>query len=108
LQTLDSIGNLYPGNTLEADVLMAKARIKIQEKDFTGAVFLLKEIAEKHSFDLWADDAIFMLGDIYETQLKDTNLAKTYFQKIITDYPGSLWINDARKRFRALRGDKVS
>ncbi|RFZ90204.1 hypothetical protein D0C36_23475 [Mucilaginibacter conchicola] len=108
LQTLDSISTLYPGNTLEADVLMAKARIKIQEKDFNGAVLLLKDIAEKHSYDLWADDAVFMLGDIYETQLKDTNLAKTYFQKIITDYPGSLWINDARKRFRELRGDKVS
>ncbi|WP_292944887.1 tetratricopeptide repeat protein [Mucilaginibacter sp. 44-25] len=108
LQTLDSIEKQFPGNTLEADVLMAKARIRIQEKDFTGAVLLLKDITEKHSTDLWADDAVFMLGDIYETQLKDTNMAKTYFQKIITDYPGSLWINDARKRFRALRGDKVS
>ncbi|QXV65472.1 outer membrane protein assembly factor BamD [Mucilaginibacter sp. 21P] len=107
LQTLDSINKLYPGNILEADVLMAKARIKIQERDYTSAITQLKEIAEKHSFDLWADDAVFMLGDIYETQLKDTNLAKTYFQKIITDYPGSLWINDARKRFRALRGDKT-
>ncbi|MBL4678180.1 MAG: tetratricopeptide repeat protein [Mucilaginibacter sp.] len=76
LQTLDSISKLYPGNILEADVLMAKARIKIQEKDFAGAVLLLKEIAEKHNYDLWADDAVFMLGDIYETQLKDLNLAK--------------------------------
>jgi predicted Zn-dependent protease len=104
--TLDSIDKKYPGNPLGADILMAKARIMIQQKDFTGAVALLKEIVEKHSFDLWADDAVFMLGDIYETKLNDANLAKTYYQKIITDYPGSLWINDARKRFRLLRGDK--
>jgi len=32
--------------------------------------------------------------------------AKIYYQKIITDYAGSLWINEARKRFRILRGDK--
>lgn len=104
--TLDSIDKKYPGNALEADILMAKARIMIQQKDFTGAVIVLKEIVEKHSFDLWADDAVYMLGDIYETKLNDANQAKTYYQKIITDYPGSLWINDARKRFRLLRGDK--
>jgi lipopolysaccharide biosynthesis regulator YciM len=104
--TLDSIDKKFPGNALETDILMAKARIMIQQKDFTNAVVILKKIAEEHSFDLWADDAVYMLGDIYETKLNDANLAKTYYQKIITDYPGSLWINDARKRFRLLRGDK--
>ncbi|MBD1383655.1 tetratricopeptide repeat protein [Mucilaginibacter rigui] len=104
--TLDSIDKKYPGNALEADILMAKARIMIQQKDFTNAVTILKEIVEKHAFDLWADDAVYMLGDIYETKLNDANQAKSYYQKIITDYPGSLWINDARKRFRLLRGDK--
>jgi lipopolysaccharide biosynthesis regulator YciM/outer membrane protein assembly factor BamD (BamD/ComL family) len=106
LLTLDSIDKKYPGNALEADILMAKARIMIQQKDFTNAVVILKKIADQHSFDLWADDAVYMLGDIYETKLNDANLAKTYYQKIITDYPASLWINDARKRFRLLRGDK--
>jgi tetratricopeptide (TPR) repeat protein len=106
LLTLDSIDKKYPGNALAADILMAKTRIMIQQKDFTNAIALLKEIVEKHSFDLWADDAVFMLGDIYETKLNDANQAKTYYQKIITDYPASLWINDARKRYRLLRGDK--
>jgi len=46
-----------------------------------------------------------MLGDIYDNQLNDKPQAKIYYQKIITDYPGSLWINDARKRFRVIRGD---
>ncbi|QHS55725.1 tetratricopeptide repeat protein [Mucilaginibacter sp. 14171R-50] len=106
LLTLDSIDKKYPGNALEADILMAKARIMIQQKNYPNAVVLLKNIAENHSYDLWADDAVFMLGDIYETKLNDAAIAKTYYQKIITDYPGSLWLNDARKRFRLLRGDK--
>ncbi|RYD89150.1 MAG: tetratricopeptide repeat protein, partial [Sphingobacteriales bacterium] len=104
--TLDSVDKKYPGNALEADILMAKARILIQQKEFANAVVVLKAIAEKHTDDLWADDAVYMLGDIYETKLNDANLAKSYYQKIITDYPSSLWINDARKRFRLLRGDK--
>jgi tetratricopeptide (TPR) repeat protein len=106
LKTLDSIDTKFPGNSLTDDILMAKARLRLQEKDYAGAVPLLKKIADEHSFSLWADDAVFMLGDIYENHLDDKEQAKKYFQKIITDYAGSLWINEARKRFRVLRGDK--
>ena len=106
LKTLDSIDKKFPRNSLTDDILMAKARLLIQQKEYAGAVPLLKEIANEHSFDLWADDAVFMLGDIYENHLADKEQAKIYYQKIITDYAGSLWINEARKRFRLLRGDK--
>jgi tetratricopeptide (TPR) repeat protein len=104
--TLDSIGKIYPGNALAADVLMAKTRILIQQKQYTEAVVLLKQIADNYADNLWADDAVFMLGDLYENKLNNPALAQTFYQKIITDYPGSLWLNDARKRFRLLRGDK--
>jgi tetratricopeptide (TPR) repeat protein len=103
---LDSIGKKFPNNALEDDIMMSKSRILIQQKDYAGAVPLLKKILEQHPADLWADDAVFMLGDIYENRLNDKTTAQTYYQKIITDYPGSLWINEARKRFRLLRGDK--
>jgi outer membrane protein assembly factor BamD (BamD/ComL family) len=106
LETLDSIGAKYPNNTMGDAILMAKARIFIQQKNYTGAVALLKKISTDYSTGLWADDAVFMLGDIYENQLMDKEQAKIYYQKIITDYAGSLWINEARKRFRILRGDK--
>ena len=106
LATLDSIGGKYPVNALTDDILMAKARLLIQQKNYAGAVVLLKKIVETNSTGLWADDAVFMLGDIYENRLDDKAQAKTYYQKIITDYAGSLYINEARKRFRILRGDK--
>ena len=106
IATLDSIDKKFPNNSLSDDISMAKARILIQQKDYAGAVPLLKKIADEHSSSLWADDAVFMLGDIYENHLADKEQAKIYYQKIITDYAGSLWINEARKRFRILRGDK--
>jgi len=84
---------------------MAKARIFIQQKNYTDAITLLKKICEDSPTNLWADDAVFMLGDIYDNQLNNKPQAKIYYQKIITDYPGSLWINEARKRFRIIRGD---
>ncbi len=106
VKVLDSIDVKYPGNSLSDDILMAKARILIQQKSYNEAITPLKKIVSDHPFNLWADDAVFMLGDIYENHLNNKELAKTFYQKIITDYPGSLWINEARKRFRILRGDK--
>jgi tetratricopeptide (TPR) repeat protein len=105
---LDSINTKFPDNQLSDDISMAKARIAIQQKAYPDAVTYLKKIITDHPLDLWADDAVFMLGDIYENQLNDKEQAKTYYQKIITDYAGSLYINEARKRFRKLRGDTAS
>lgn len=105
-KTLDSIETNFPGSSLEDDILMSKSRLLIQQKNYQAAVTLLKKITTDHASDLWADDAAFMLGDLYENQLGDKEQAKIYYQKIITDYAGSLWINEARKRFRILRGDK--
>lgn len=107
MQVLDSVNIKYPDNILTDDISMAKARIFIQQKNYTEAVTYLKKIFTEHPTDLWADDAVYMLGDIYENELGDKEQAKQYYQKIITDYAGSLWINDARKRFRILRGDKA-
>ncbi|MDB4925676.1 tetratricopeptide repeat protein [Mucilaginibacter sp.] len=106
IKILDSINIKYPNNALSDDILMAKARIALQQKNYADAAADLKKIIAEHPTDLWADDAVFMLGDIYENQLTDKEQAKNYYQKIITDYGGSLFINEARKRFRKLRGDK--
>ena len=107
LITLDSIDKKFPNNSLNDDILMSKSRILIQQKSYADAVPLLKKIADDHPNDLWADDAVFMLGDIYENRLNDKASAIVWYEKIIKNYPGSLWINEARKRFRLLRGDKA-
>ena len=104
--TLDSIDKTYPGNSLTDDILMAKARIFIQQKQYETALAPLQKIAEEHPADLWADDAVFMMADIYDNHLNDKPKALKFYQKIITDYPGSLWITEARKKFRLLRGDQ--
>lgn len=105
ISTLDSLDNLFPGNSLSDDILMAKAKIYIKERKDSPAVLNLQKIADEYPTDLWADDAVFMLADLYEHRLNNKEKAQALFKKIITDYPGSLWLNEARKRFRALRGD---
>ncbi len=107
VKKLDSITIAHPQNGLADAILMSKARIFIKSGDFVKATEMLKEVAEGFKDGIWTDDALFTLGDLYEKKLNDVEQAKTYFQKLITDYPGSMFSAEARKRFRNLRGDGV-
>lgn len=106
LVVLDSINVLYPKNSLADDILMSKAKIYITQSKYTEALSQLQKIATEYATDIWGDAAVFMQADIYENKLNQPDKAKEFYQKIITDFPGSLYITDARKRFRTLRGDK--
>ncbi|SKB65079.1 tetratricopeptide repeat protein [Daejeonella lutea] len=107
LSLLDSLNILYPGNSLADDILMAKSRVYLKGNDIDKAVVQLQEIIDKHASDLWGDDALFTLADLYENKLSQPSKALELYQKIITDFPGSLYVIEARKRFRLLRGDKL-
>lgn len=107
LLILDSINVLYPGNSLADDILMAKSKIFIKNNTLNQAIDQLMGIIENYPSELWGDDAVFILADIYETRLNQAVKALELYQKIITDFPGSLYVIEARKRFRKLRGDKL-
>lgn len=107
LTILDSIPILYPGNSLADDIFMVKSKIFIKNNEFNQAIEQLIGIIENYPTELWGDDAVFILADIYETKLNQPAKALELFQKIITDFPGSLYVIEARKRFRKLRGDKL-
>ncbi|WP_307290460.1 tetratricopeptide repeat protein [Pedobacter agri] len=107
IRKLDSIAVVFPENGLTDAVLMTKAKILIKSNDFQSAADILKKLAENFKDGIWTDDALFTLGDLHEKKLNDIVQAKLYFQKLITDYPGSMFSAEARKRFRNLRGDGV-
>ncbi len=107
LKLLDSILLIAPYGSLVDDVLFQKAQIAIRQKDYLGAELLLKKLLEGHAYDILGDDATFLLAELYEYYLKDIPRAMEYYQKVMKDYPGSLFVIDARKRFRALRGDNI-
>ena len=65
------------------------------------------ELIETFDTSIWNDDALFTLGELYEKNIKDNEQAKTYYQKLINDHPGSMFSSEARKRFRILRGDNI-
>lgn len=107
LAKLDSIAIAFPNNSLVDDILMTKSRIYIKNNEIPNAVKVLTTLTEQQTNSIWVDDALFTLADLYDQQLKDTERAKNLYQKLINDYPGSMFSAEARKRFRKLRGDNV-
>jgi tetratricopeptide (TPR) repeat protein len=104
---LDSILMLYPGHALFDDIEFSKAQIYVRKREFTKAVPLLEDIIKNYGKDIKGDDATFLLAEINEKELHNTEKAKELYKSIITDYNNSLLVIEARKRYRALRGDKI-
>ncbi|MEQ8926524.1 MAG: tetratricopeptide repeat protein, partial [Fulvivirga sp.] len=72
---------------------------------FLESISLLERIVEYYGSDILSDDAYFSIGDIYDTHLGEKEKAMEYYRNFLTKYPGSVFIAEARKRFRELRGD---
>jgi hypothetical protein len=59
-------------------------------------------------YDILTDDALFEMASIYEKQLNENQLAMDFYQRLLVDFPGSIYVAESRKRFRQLRGDFVN
>lgn len=102
---LDTLSMLYSWHSLADEIHYMRFRIAKQEKDFDKAVKELTKVADNFSFDILADDALFNLAEIYHYFYKDEQKAAEYYKRILFDHPGSLYVIEARKRFRAIRGE---
>lgn len=101
----DSLIKSFPAHGLADEMLLRKAQAMSQQGKWSEAVVYLDKLIKDYGQDILADDAIFQLGEIYELHLNDKQKAADCYKKIIFDYRGSLLTVEARKRFRALRGD---
>ncbi|MBQ7734418.1 MAG: tetratricopeptide repeat protein [Bacteroidales bacterium] len=105
IKMLDSVLVADPYGKLADDVYFQKAKIAIKQKDYLGAENLLQEILKSYPTELLGDDAAYLMAQLYDYYLKDSNKAMEYYQKVLKDYSDSLFTTDARKRYRELRGD---
>ncbi|HTN16570.1 MAG TPA: tetratricopeptide repeat protein [Chitinophagaceae bacterium] len=99
---LDSIATAFPKNPLADDILLLKAKIAAKHKDFSRAIAYLKEIVERYGKDVLADDALFRIAEINRSVLKNKEDARRFYEQLIIDYPGSSFIQQARKELKTL------
>ena len=102
LAALDSVSTIYPDNSLIDDVDFRKAGIFQKQGKYEEASVLLNTIVKDHSWEMLADDALFQLATIYKNKLNRKPEAKELFKKMLTDYPGSVYVVDARAEYRKM------
>ncbi len=107
MKEADKIALLFPGHSLEDEVHYLKARVYGQLKNWDQSIASYKIIIKQHKADILYDNALFELASIYENQLKDTANAMKYYEKLILEEKGSLFVVESSKRYRALRGDVI-
>lgn len=105
---LDSLAKEFPGHSLSDDLYFKKAEIYAKRSDYDNALKLYNEVTLHYGDDVLADDSQFRIADILENIKKDKPAAMAAYELMLQHYPGSLFIMEARKRFRALRGDKIN
>lgn len=89
-------------------VLYKKALLYIKNEKYNLAIAdLEKVIATSKSDGIFMDDSIYQLAELYNNQLNNKEKAKEYYQKIIFDHPSSIYLVDARNKYRKLRGDNI-
>jgi len=106
--TLDSILTGYPSHSLMDEIKMLKAQMFYKQGQYENARELYQSIIDLHFKDITADDALFKLADMNQYIFNNPTKAMELYEKLITEYPGSLYVVDARKRFRELRGDAIN
>ena len=103
MAVLDGLAKMYPQNSLVDDILFRKAKIETEKQNYKLAAEYLEKIVGEFSYDLLGDDAQYMLAELYNYNLGNQEKAKNLYRDILTLYPGSVFIDESREKYRSLR-----
>ena len=107
IDTLRIINRKFKGQPIEDEALFKQAKLLIKQNNFDAAIINLEKVITLNPEGILIDDAYYELAELYKNHLKNTEKASEYYQKIIFDYSSSIFLVDARKKYRRIRGDKV-
>ena len=97
---LDDITHRTLDHPLFDEILVQKARIRMRQGRYAEADSLLQYVVDHYGTDILADDALFMLAELNEQQLNNAQKAQECYEKLVIDYPASLFVDRARKKLK--------
>lgn len=101
------VNGLIPGEVIYDDALLLQAKIFIKKSQYIDAISSLDKIIAADNQGFLTDDVYYLMAETYNLHLNDTEKAKEFYQKIIFEHPSSIYLVEARKKYRKLRGDSI-
>lgn len=108
IAALNDILTNHKGEKIEDEALLKQGEIYEKSGEYAKAEANYLKIIEFYNDDILADDAHFRLAKIYEEKLDQPDKAKTQYEAIIFNFADSIYFVEARKKYRALRGDAIN
>ena len=92
-------------HSLGDEILYQRHHIAYARQQYDTAAVFLEKLLELYPLDILVDNALLDLGRLYEDKLNDPEKAQQYYEKLLFEQSGSIFVPEARERFRRLRGD---
>ena len=92
----------------QAFVLQAISAVRYSEMmlaidNYPEALSVLEGIVSEGEKNIYADKAVYLLGKIHQFGIKNYSKAEEFYQKLLADYPKSIYIDDARAQLLLLQ-----
>ncbi|HVN47378.1 MAG TPA: tetratricopeptide repeat protein [Bacteroidota bacterium] len=105
LAQFDDIIRCYPQALLIDDALVQKAELQIQLGKPADAVATFHFVADSLPRSILKDRAQFRIAEIFQYVLHNKLAAIDAYEQMLAQFPNSLFVEEARKRIRSLRGN---
>ena len=96
----------HKGQEIEPITLYRIGKIYETQGNYDLALNNYKMIIDNFKECIYVDEANYFSAEIYNLQLKDAEKSKKFYEEIIFKHEDSIYFTDARRKYRALRGDK--
>ena len=108
IDTLQKVIITYKGQKIEDEALYKQANLFEKTKEYQKAINNYTQVIALDKEGIFVDDALYQIAEIYQSKLNNTEKASEYYQKIIFEHPSSIYLVNARKKYRKLRGDTIN
>lgn len=84
-------------------MIFEAARLSTEIGEYAEALEYCNRVLENQSLALYADEALFMMANIVDYQLKDLPRAFSLYDRLLSDFPDSQFAISARERLKEIR-----
>lgn len=105
--SLDSLNAVVSNAVITPRILIRKAELAINKNDFLTADSLYSTIYLRYPDSYLADEALYESAMLNTLSIQNEQVAREKFQLLIDHYPASVYVAEARRRYRMLRGDNI-
>ena len=108
ISLLDSILKNHKSENIIPQALYKQAKLFENKKEYLKAEANYTNVLINYKEGILVDDVSFALANLYATYLSEPEKAKALYEDIVLNHTDSIYLIEARKKYRILRGDAIN